>query len=238
MIHSFILYNAFVKRPTKDDRARAIAEAALAAFSDKGYRLTQVADVAKLAGVAPGTIYLFAKSKEDLFWLALKLAVGRPLEDATCKELTGEDLRAELIPTDARLSLRHWLDQGSELPSLESVLLDHWNSVSHAARAIKLVERCASDWPELAQAFFGELRVVVIRDLANYLESAANAGLCRKVKDPRLAARLIIETIAWFAMHRLGDPDGRDISVENARDVTIDALLHAFGLPSTTEEIL
>ena len=51
-------------RPARVDRREQIADAALTAFSEKGFRLTQVSDVARLAGIAPGTIYLFAKGKE------------------------------------------------------------------------------------------------------------------------------------------------------------------------------
>ena len=53
-----------------------------------------MADIARLAGIAPGTIYLFAKSKEELFWLALKLAMNK-LEPAECRTLSADELRAE-----------------------------------------------------------------------------------------------------------------------------------------------
>jgi len=212
----------------QEKKLQDIATAALSAFTEKGYRLTQVADIAKSAKVAAGTIYLFAKSKEDLFWLALNQALGRPLVVGSIHRLGGAELRESFRPEMGEIRLRSILDSGAELPSLEAVLTDHWNVVSHAARAIKLIERCARDWPELGEVFYDDLRKNVVRDLSDYLSTAAQAGLCRQVPNPDLAARLIIETIAWFAMHRLGDHDAHSIPNEEARDATIDALLHAY----------
>lgn len=213
----------------KADRLQKIAAGALEAFSEKGYRLTQVADIARRAGVAPGTIYLFAASKEDLFWLALKFAMAKPLEAVACRPISANEMRSEFSLDSSGFTLRGRLDAGN-LPPLETVLRDHWAVVSHAAAAITLVERCASDWPELADAFYGDLRSNVVRDLADYLVAGAEAGICRRVPHPALAARIIIETIAWFAMHRLRDADGRHMNAEAAREATVDALLHAYRL--------
>jgi AcrR family transcriptional regulator len=49
----------------------AILDAARAVFSRKGYSETAVDDVAEEAGVAKGTLYLYFKSKEELYLAAL-----------------------------------------------------------------------------------------------------------------------------------------------------------------------
>lgn len=51
----------------KEDRPQEITAAALAAFAKKGYAATRVDDVAKRAGVSKGLLYLYFKTKEDLF---------------------------------------------------------------------------------------------------------------------------------------------------------------------------
>ena len=48
-----------------DKRVR-ITDAAVAVFAQKGYHAARVSDVAKEAGVADGTIYLYFRNKEDL----------------------------------------------------------------------------------------------------------------------------------------------------------------------------
>lgn len=48
------------------DKRTLITEAAIEVFADKGYNQARVSDIAKRAGVADGTIYLYFKNKEDL----------------------------------------------------------------------------------------------------------------------------------------------------------------------------
>jgi AcrR family transcriptional regulator len=48
-------------------RRDAILAAALEEFSDRGFEATRLDDVAKRAGVAKGTIYLYFRDKESLF---------------------------------------------------------------------------------------------------------------------------------------------------------------------------
>ncbi len=53
------------KRQGVDKRAR-ILKAAVKVFARKGFHETKVAEIARAAGVADGTIYLYFKSKEDV----------------------------------------------------------------------------------------------------------------------------------------------------------------------------
>jgi TetR/AcrR family fatty acid metabolism transcriptional regulator len=53
------------KKPTGDKRTR-ILTAAVKVFAKNGFHATRVSEVAKAAGVADGTIYLYFKSKEEL----------------------------------------------------------------------------------------------------------------------------------------------------------------------------
>ncbi len=48
------------------DKRERILDAAVRVFARKGFYLTRVSEVAKAAGVADGTIYLYFKSKDDL----------------------------------------------------------------------------------------------------------------------------------------------------------------------------
>jgi len=49
------------------DRAGEILDAAFALFAKHGYADTRIEAVARQAGVAKGTVYLYCRSKEDLF---------------------------------------------------------------------------------------------------------------------------------------------------------------------------
>lgn len=51
---------------TRLEKRDRIIDAAVDVFADKGYRAARVSDIARRAGVADGTIYLYFKNKEDL----------------------------------------------------------------------------------------------------------------------------------------------------------------------------
>ncbi len=51
----------------KEEAKKRILESALRVFSEKGYRQSTMDDVAKAVGVSKGAIYIYFKSKEDLF---------------------------------------------------------------------------------------------------------------------------------------------------------------------------
>ncbi len=50
----------------RTDKRSLITEAAVEVFAEKGFHQARVSDVARRAGVADGTIYLYFKNKEDL----------------------------------------------------------------------------------------------------------------------------------------------------------------------------
>ncbi len=51
---------------SQPDKRRKILDAAVSVFAQNGYYSSKVSDIAREAGVADGTIYLYFKNKEDL----------------------------------------------------------------------------------------------------------------------------------------------------------------------------
>jgi TetR/AcrR family fatty acid metabolism transcriptional regulator len=62
-----------------DKRAR-ILKAAVGVFAQKGFYETRVAEIAKAAGVADGTIYLYFKNKDDVLISIFQDRIGQLLE--------------------------------------------------------------------------------------------------------------------------------------------------------------
>jgi AcrR family transcriptional regulator len=213
-------------RTATPGRLEHIGDAALTAFSELGFRRAQMSDIARISAVAQGTLYLYVKSKEALFWLALQRAMG--------EELVTEPVEGELlahVQQKLTLSLSMpllWGATATNVPPLMPTLGEIWDSIERYASAIRLVERCAQDWPELAAMFYSELRPTLLRKITAYLEAGAEQGVLRRVSDPALAARVVIEAMAWFAIHRHGDADGRYYDPAAAKAATLDALFHAY----------
>src|SRR5437667_6793093 len=89
--------------PSKRER---ILEAAVKIFAEKGFYNAKVSEIARVAGVADGTIYLYFKSKDDLL---ISLFEDR-------MEQVNENLRAALGGEDAPLDrLRRALARHFEL---------------------------------------------------------------------------------------------------------------------------
>jgi TetR/AcrR family transcriptional regulator, fatty acid metabolism regulator protein len=65
-IHSVALSAVPRRDSTPGPKRDAILRAAIDVFADRGFFSAQVADIARAAGVAAGTVYLYFKSKDDL----------------------------------------------------------------------------------------------------------------------------------------------------------------------------
>ncbi len=64
----------------KEERPQEITAAAFAAFAENGYAATRVEEVAKRAGVSKGLMYLYFKTKEELFKAVIKSVVIRRVD--------------------------------------------------------------------------------------------------------------------------------------------------------------
>ena len=78
----------------KEDRPQEITEAAFAAFAENGYAATRVEEVAQRAGVSKGLLYLYFKTKEELFKAVVR-SVVIPRVDALEQQLEQSDMSAE-----------------------------------------------------------------------------------------------------------------------------------------------
>jgi TetR/AcrR family fatty acid metabolism transcriptional regulator len=67
---------------TITDKREAILRAATSIFAHNGYFNSKVADIAREAGVADGTVYLYFKSKEDILHSIFDRSVEEALEAA------------------------------------------------------------------------------------------------------------------------------------------------------------
>src|SRR5687768_9905900 len=92
-------------RPIPPHRFRQLVEVATQTFISRGYRLTQMADVASALGVAKGTVYGYVESKEALFDAAVRYADGHvALPELSQLPLPTPDPRATVAYIEQRLS--------------------------------------------------------------------------------------------------------------------------------------
>lgn len=84
-----------VRTPVGDKR-EAILRAAISVFAHNGYFNSKVADIAREAGVADGTVYLYFKSKEDILHSIFDRSVEEALDAARNQIKEVDDPREKL----------------------------------------------------------------------------------------------------------------------------------------------
>jgi TetR/AcrR family fatty acid metabolism transcriptional regulator len=80
-IHSVVSSHGMA-RPRTADKRRRILDAATSVFARKGYFAARVSEIAKKAGVADGTIYLYFRSKEDILVRLFDEVMSEHVEEA------------------------------------------------------------------------------------------------------------------------------------------------------------
>src|SRR5690242_3156839 len=78
----------------KEFRTAELLEAGRRLFAEQGFHATTVEDIAAAAGVAKGTVYLYYKSKHDVYWAALERGITELLHEIQTR------LAAEAAPED------------------------------------------------------------------------------------------------------------------------------------------
>ncbi len=81
----------------KEKRPAEITQAAMQAFAENGYEATRVDDVARRAGVSKGLLYLYFKTKEELFKAVIKSFVKPRIQALTRSIETNESSATEFL---------------------------------------------------------------------------------------------------------------------------------------------
>jgi AcrR family transcriptional regulator len=234
---------------TAHERFPEVLAAAVRVFARDGYRSAHMSDVAREAGLSEAALYRYVDSKEGLFVLAIRHALlleplpadgeagaGFPLAAPSLAEMIHQarDFVAAEVPFGALArALRSDDRPGPANPAaeLELIMRELFALEEQTARAADMIERSARELPELADLLNAGLRRPVLDALTEYLGRRAKTGELRETPDTAATARLVLETLTWFARHRHSDPYGAAIPPSLARDTAIDALLHALVPP-------
>jgi TetR/AcrR family fatty acid metabolism transcriptional regulator len=78
------------------DKREAILRAAIGVFARNGYFNSKVADIARAAGVADGTVYLYFKSKEEILRSVFERHAGEAIAEARRETAALSDPREKL----------------------------------------------------------------------------------------------------------------------------------------------
>ena len=118
-------------------------------FADKGYGATRLIDVARRAGIAKGTIYLYFDTKQALFEACIRFEVS-PMIGGIEQMIDGYEgasdillqmivtrAYSELVQSDARVLLRIIIGEGHLFPELRK--LHYEIGIKHGIQIIQRV---------------------------------------------------------------------------------------------------
>ncbi len=223
-------------RTIPPDRFQQLIDCATQVFIERGYAHTQMADVAEAMGIAKGTLYLYVESKDALFDLVVrsadsdaprstpaKLPVPTPRPGTTLQHVRKSVARElPLASLQAALGRKRVADPGAELTGIVREL---YRTLSAKRRAIKLMDRSAQFHPELAAVWFAGARGTLVESLSGYVASRIGLNSFRAVPDVDTVARMILETVVTWAVHRHWDPSPQAIDDQVAEDTLVQLIV-------------
>lgn len=191
--------------PPVTDKRDAILRAAIKVFAQHGYFQSQVADVARVAGVAAGTVYLYFRSKDDL----LVSIFDRTMKDAIAEgraALAGVADPAERLRRIARLHLER-LGRDRDLAVVVQVEL---------RQSIKFMERFSS-------THLQDYLTLIRRTIADGQAS----GAFRADVDPNVAAKVVFGALDEMATNWM--LSRRKYALAGDADAVVDLLIGGLG---------
>jgi AcrR family transcriptional regulator len=176
-------------------RRSAILDAALAEFARRGFADTRLDDIARRAGVAKGTIYLYFRDKESLF-----------------QEL----VRAMLAPLIGAIEAAAVRDL--PIRALAQLILDTFVNDIYGTRrkdVIRLIITEGSRFPELAEVYYREViaRVLpVVRDRLRLAVARGELAHDALARFPQLLVAPALMAIIWSGLfERFAPLDVREL---------------------------
>ena len=110
---------------------------------------------------------------------------------------------------------------------ISAVLAELYDALARHRTGIKLLDRCALDYPELAKVWSRGGREGALGLLARYLDDRARRGRLRRFEDGEVLARIVLETLVFWAVHRHWDPSPQAIDEATARRTVLGFLTSA-----------
>lgn len=191
------------------DKRTAILSAATRVFARSGFFNAQVADVAREAGVAAGTVYLYFRNKDDLLTSIFEASMRRALED-TDRALAGVTDPVERLRRLARVHLGG-LGSHRDLAIVFQVEL---------RQSTKFMER-----------FSGAQLRTYLEHLRDAVCAAQEAGVFRADLSPTLAAKAIFGALDEMVTNWV--LSNRDHELVDDADPVIDLLVNGMKAQPT-----
>jgi TetR/AcrR family fatty acid metabolism transcriptional regulator len=194
-----------VTRVEKIDKRDALLRAAIETFAARGFFNAQVADVARTAGVAAGTVYLYFRGKDDLLI---------SIFEKTMKEAIAA----------GRESIARHTDPLAQLRTIARLHLDRMSRDRNLAVVFQVELRQSTKFMERFSATHLREYLGIIRDV---IARGQSMGIFRKTLNPTLAAKLLFGMLDEMATNWI--LSRRKYSLIADADAIVDLFVRGIG---------
>jgi AcrR family transcriptional regulator len=166
----------------KEARPQELLDAALRLFVERGFAATRMEEVAALAGVSKGTLYLYYPSKEELLKAVIRERLSNEIEAGAAEVARHVGSHADLL----RNLLAHW-----------------WLRVfdSPASGVFKLIITEVRSFPDLAEYYFREVVEPGSQLIGGVLQRGITAGEFRPV-NVEAAVHSLVLPMVMLCLHK------------------------------------
>jgi AcrR family transcriptional regulator len=195
------------KKQDTEKRREEILTAALDVFTEKGYAAATIPEIARAAGVAAGTIYLYYPSKRELFVAVVK----------------------GFIVTAPLLNLLSQMPRGDYPAILKSILKDRFDLIKNPAfvRVPLIMSEVQRD-PELKALWLKEFLSPLLGQIEMLVRMMGTTGKFRQFQ-PEVLVRVIGGMFMGFMLLRVMEGDTsplKKLDQEKVADDIVGFILH------------
>ena len=187
------------------DKRDLILRAATRVFAQNGFFQSQVADVARVAGVAAGTVYLYFKGKDDLLVSIFERSMSE-------------------VIAEGRAAVEGVTDPAERLRRIAHLHLGRLGRDQHLAVVFQVELRQSVKFMERFSSTFLQDYLKLIRDA---IADGQSSGAFRKDIRPTTAAKIFFGALDEMATNWILSRRKYDLSAES--DAVVDLFINGVG---------
>ncbi len=204
-------------------------------FIVQGYARTQIRDIVKNTGISTGALYsLFSGKKAILGFIIYNTIIpgfmerdfSFPIDDAMFSDIYDQVMGAFIENT---AKFRENLKDGATDYSFDSLLVDAFELISRYKICLLFIENNPKESGKLWDWYI-DFRDRFFEIFAEYINAFISRGAVRPLEDFDLSVRFMLESLSWWAMHLEYQTFEIKVPINKAKQVCLDALIHAYGV--------
>ena len=182
---------------TKVDKRKRILNAAVAIFAKKGFYNAKVADIAKKAGVADGTIYLYFKNKDEILIMIFEEEMEKVIAEVKAEVFAEDDI----------------------LNNIRKFILAHLRFVKKNPRLAQVFQLELRQSNKFIKEYTGTRLQEYLNIISDIIQEGQQQGVLNPAFHPGLVKRALFGALDEVATHWILSKNGKYDLDESAQQL-------------------